>query len=154
MTAQPEDSPGGSAGSRVGVRRLPGAPRVGPDRGLRPPARVRRIGPSRRSPALVWRPGLGAAPPPGDPFPARLAACRCAPRVRSGRRGPSHRGRRRRDRRQPHHHQARRRPLVDAVAASCARPISAAPVNIGDRRYMDGGMRSTSTSTSPPETAR
>lgn len=34
-------------------------------------------------------------------------------------------------------------PLVDAVAASCAMPISAAPVSIGDRRYMDGGMRST-----------
>ncbi|WP_051723550.1 patatin-like phospholipase family protein [Micromonospora chokoriensis] len=34
-------------------------------------------------------------------------------------------------------------PLVDAVAASCAMPISAAPVAIGDRRYMDGGMRST-----------
>ncbi|MET7371371.1 patatin-like phospholipase family protein [Micromonospora arida] len=34
-------------------------------------------------------------------------------------------------------------PLVDAVAASCAMPISAAPVSIGGRRYMDGGMRST-----------
>lgn len=34
-------------------------------------------------------------------------------------------------------------PLVDAVAASCAMPISAAPVAIGGRRYMDGGMRST-----------
>ncbi|MFI6232540.1 patatin-like phospholipase family protein [Micromonospora sp. NPDC050784] len=34
-------------------------------------------------------------------------------------------------------------PLVDAVAASCAMPISAAPVTIDGRRYMDGGMRST-----------
>ncbi|MET8355480.1 patatin-like phospholipase family protein [Micromonospora sp. NPDC005171] len=34
-------------------------------------------------------------------------------------------------------------PLVDAVAASCAMPISAAPVAINGRRYMDGGMRST-----------
>lgn len=34
-------------------------------------------------------------------------------------------------------------PLVDAVAASCAMPISAAPVVIEGRRYMDGGMRST-----------
>ncbi|MFI7660220.1 patatin-like phospholipase family protein [Micromonospora parva] len=34
-------------------------------------------------------------------------------------------------------------PLVDAVAASCAMPISAAPVAIQGRRYMDGGMRST-----------
>ncbi|WP_330439568.1 patatin-like phospholipase family protein [Micromonospora sp. NBC_00821] len=34
-------------------------------------------------------------------------------------------------------------PLVDAVAASCAMPISTAPVSIADRRYMDGGMRST-----------
>lgn len=34
-------------------------------------------------------------------------------------------------------------PLVDAVAASCAMPISAAPVPIDGRRYMDGGMRST-----------
>lgn len=33
-------------------------------------------------------------------------------------------------------------PLVDAVAASCAVPQSAAPVPIGGRRYMDGGMRS------------
>ncbi|MBG6101856.1 NTE family protein [Micromonospora vinacea] len=34
-------------------------------------------------------------------------------------------------------------PLVDAVAASCAMPISAAPVAINGHRYMDGGMRST-----------
>ncbi|MEV1330339.1 patatin-like phospholipase family protein [Micromonospora costi] len=34
-------------------------------------------------------------------------------------------------------------PLVDAVAASCAMPLSAAPVGIGGHRYMDGGMRST-----------
>ncbi|MCG5440378.1 patatin-like phospholipase family protein [Micromonospora foliorum] len=34
-------------------------------------------------------------------------------------------------------------PLVDAVAASCAMPLSAAPVTIDGRRYMDGGMRST-----------
>ncbi|MGC4757033.1 patatin-like phospholipase family protein [Micromonospora trifolii] len=34
-------------------------------------------------------------------------------------------------------------PLVDAVAASCAMPISAAPVSMDGRRYMDGGMRST-----------
>ncbi|WP_433266126.1 patatin-like phospholipase family protein [Micromonospora vinacea] len=34
-------------------------------------------------------------------------------------------------------------PLVDAVAASCAMPISAAPVSLDGRRYMDGGMRST-----------
>lgn len=34
-------------------------------------------------------------------------------------------------------------PLLDAVAASCAVPISAAPVAIDGRRYMDGGMRST-----------
>ncbi|MFG1883730.1 patatin-like phospholipase family protein [Micromonospora sp. NPDC049102] len=33
-------------------------------------------------------------------------------------------------------------PLVDAVAASCAMPQSAAPVTIDGRRYMDGGMRS------------
>ncbi|MFI5926412.1 patatin-like phospholipase family protein [Micromonospora sp. NPDC051543] len=33
-------------------------------------------------------------------------------------------------------------PLVDAVAASCAMPQSAAPVAIDGRRYMDGGMRS------------
>ncbi|MEU5779712.1 patatin-like phospholipase family protein [Micromonospora lupini] len=33
-------------------------------------------------------------------------------------------------------------PLLDAVAASCAMPQSAAPVAIGGRRYMDGGMRS------------
>jgi NTE family protein len=34
-------------------------------------------------------------------------------------------------------------PLVDAVAASCAVPISTAPITIEGRRYMDGGMRST-----------
>ncbi|BCB89652.1 patatin-like phospholipase family protein [Phytohabitans suffuscus] len=34
-------------------------------------------------------------------------------------------------------------PLVDAVAASCAMPLSAAPVAIGGHRYIDGGMRST-----------
>ncbi|MEU7926594.1 patatin-like phospholipase family protein [Micromonospora sp. NPDC049801] len=33
-------------------------------------------------------------------------------------------------------------PLVDAVAASCAMPQSAAPVAIDGHRYMDGGMRS------------
>ncbi|MET8278696.1 patatin-like phospholipase family protein [Micromonospora sp. NPDC005174] len=33
-------------------------------------------------------------------------------------------------------------PLVDAVAASCAMPLSAAPVTVDGRRYMDGGMRS------------
>ncbi|MCX5068801.1 patatin-like phospholipase family protein [Micromonospora lupini] len=33
-------------------------------------------------------------------------------------------------------------PLLDAVAASCAMPQSAAPVSVGGRRYMDGGMRS------------
>ncbi|MEV6931189.1 patatin-like phospholipase family protein [Dactylosporangium sp. NPDC051485] len=33
--------------------------------------------------------------------------------------------------------------LVDAVAASCAMPLAAAPVAIDGRRYMDGGMRST-----------
>lgn len=33
-------------------------------------------------------------------------------------------------------------PLVDAVAASCAMPQSAAPVTIDGHRYMDGGMRS------------
>jgi NTE family protein len=32
--------------------------------------------------------------------------------------------------------------LLDAVAASCAMPQSAAPVAIGGHRYMDGGMRS------------
>lgn len=31
--------------------------------------------------------------------------------------------------------------LVDAVAASCAVPLVWPPVTIGDRRYMDGGMR-------------
>ncbi len=57
---------------------------------------------------------------------------------------PSHPGRRHRDRlasRTITRHDGV--PLVDAVAASCAMPISAAPVSIGDRRYMDGGMRST-----------
>ena len=34
-------------------------------------------------------------------------------------------------------------PLVDAVQASCAVPLSAAPVTIAGHRYMDGGMRST-----------
>jgi NTE family protein len=34
-------------------------------------------------------------------------------------------------------------PLVDAVQASCAVPMSAPPVQIDGRRYMDGGMRST-----------
>jgi NTE family protein len=34
--------------------------------------------------------------------------------------------------------------LVDAVAASCAVPGVWPPVSIGDRRYIDGGMRSTS----------
>jgi NTE family protein len=34
-------------------------------------------------------------------------------------------------------------PLVDAVAASCARPMAAVPVTLDGRRYMDGGMRST-----------
>ncbi|HWE55195.1 MAG TPA: patatin-like phospholipase family protein [Acidimicrobiales bacterium] len=34
--------------------------------------------------------------------------------------------------------------LVDAVAASCAVPGIWPPVTIGDRRYMDGGVRSTS----------
>lgn len=34
-------------------------------------------------------------------------------------------------------------PLVDAVAASCAVPISTAPILIDGRHYMDGGMRST-----------
>jgi NTE family protein len=34
--------------------------------------------------------------------------------------------------------------LVDAVAASCAVPGIWPPVTIGDRRYVDGGMRSTS----------
>ncbi|MET8549123.1 patatin-like phospholipase family protein [Micromonospora zamorensis] len=33
--------------------------------------------------------------------------------------------------------------LVDAVAASCAMPLSTAPVTIDGHRYMDGGMRST-----------
>ncbi|WP_328849264.1 patatin-like phospholipase family protein [Micromonospora zamorensis] len=33
--------------------------------------------------------------------------------------------------------------LVDAVAASCAMPLSSAPVTIDGHRYMDGGMRST-----------
>jgi NTE family protein len=33
--------------------------------------------------------------------------------------------------------------LVDAVAASCAVPGVWPPVTIGDRRYLDGGMRST-----------
>jgi NTE family protein len=33
-------------------------------------------------------------------------------------------------------------PLVDAVAASCAVPTVWPPITIGDRRYMDGGMRS------------
>src|SRR5262249_19994481 len=33
--------------------------------------------------------------------------------------------------------------LVDAVSASCAMPLSAAPVAIEGRRYIDGGMRST-----------
>lgn len=33
--------------------------------------------------------------------------------------------------------------LVDAVAASCAVPGAWPPVTIGDRRYMDGGVRST-----------
>jgi NTE family protein len=33
-------------------------------------------------------------------------------------------------------------PLVDAVAASCAVPGIWPPVTIGDRRYMDGGVRS------------
>lgn len=34
--------------------------------------------------------------------------------------------------------------LIDAVAASCAVPGIWPPVTIGDRRYIDGGMRSTS----------
>jgi NTE family protein len=34
-------------------------------------------------------------------------------------------------------------PLVDAVAASCAVPGVWPPVSIGDRRYVDGGVRST-----------
>jgi NTE family protein len=34
-------------------------------------------------------------------------------------------------------------PLVDAVAASCAVPLSSTPVAIQGHRYMDGGMRST-----------
>lgn len=34
-------------------------------------------------------------------------------------------------------------PLVDAVAASCAVPLAAAPVVIAGGRYLDGGMRST-----------
>ena len=33
-------------------------------------------------------------------------------------------------------------PLLDAVAASCAVPTVWPPITIGDRRYMDGGMRS------------
>jgi len=33
--------------------------------------------------------------------------------------------------------------LVDAVGASCAVPLSVAPIQIAGRRYMDGGMRST-----------
>ncbi|PXA71789.1 patatin-like phospholipase family protein [Cryobacterium arcticum] len=33
--------------------------------------------------------------------------------------------------------------LVDAVAASCAVPLSTAPIPIEGRRYLDGGMRST-----------
>ncbi len=33
-------------------------------------------------------------------------------------------------------------PLVDAVAASCAVPGVWPPVTIGERRYMDGGVRS------------
>lgn len=33
-------------------------------------------------------------------------------------------------------------PLVDAVAASCAVPLVWPPVTIGDRRYLDGGVRS------------
>jgi NTE family protein len=33
--------------------------------------------------------------------------------------------------------------LVDAVAASCAVPGVWPPVTIGDRRYIDGGVRST-----------
>ncbi|MEU1678781.1 patatin-like phospholipase family protein [Micromonospora zamorensis] len=33
--------------------------------------------------------------------------------------------------------------LVDAIAASCAMPLSSAPVTIDGHRYMDGGMRST-----------
>ncbi|MGC4782192.1 patatin-like phospholipase family protein [Micromonospora zamorensis] len=33
--------------------------------------------------------------------------------------------------------------LVDTVAASCAMPLSSAPVTIDGHRYMDGGMRST-----------
>ncbi|MBQ0991240.1 patatin-like phospholipase family protein [Micromonospora sp. H61] len=45
-------------------------------------------------------------------------------------------------------------PLVNAVAASCAMPTSAAPVSIGDRRYLDGGMRSTLNLDLAPETAR
>ncbi|HVW43200.1 MAG TPA: patatin-like phospholipase family protein [Amycolatopsis sp.] len=32
--------------------------------------------------------------------------------------------------------------LVDAVAASCAVPLTWPPVTIGDRRYIDGGVRS------------
>jgi NTE family protein len=32
--------------------------------------------------------------------------------------------------------------LLDAVAASCAVPSVWPPITIGDRRYMDGGMRS------------
>lgn len=34
-------------------------------------------------------------------------------------------------------------PLIDVVAASCAVPISTAPIEIDGRRYIDGGMRST-----------
>ena len=33
-------------------------------------------------------------------------------------------------------------PLLDAVAASCAVPGVWPPITVGDRRYMDGGMRS------------
>src|SRR4029077_19401592 len=32
--------------------------------------------------------------------------------------------------------------LIDAVAASCARPLVWPPITIGGRRYIDGGVRS------------
>ncbi len=41
-------------------------------------------------------------------------------------------------------------PLQRAVASSCSVPFILPPVTIDNRRYMDGGLRSPSTPTSPP----
>ncbi len=45
-------------------------------------------------------------------------------------------------------------PLVDAVAASCAVPGVFPPIPIGDRMYIDGGLRSTANADVAAECAR